>query len=224
LKSQIEGNEEDESDDELVIEQPKTLGFGSCDIVAQTTSEIISRSVNVVTSKMEQEPSSKRRKTLSQRISWIKEFGRHLNGRLDSLRSADLHRRRLERDLKLSRRRKAELRDEFLAIQRERDRIDLEIQEVRQKSAKETEAWEKANTLSTRLYNLQAAIARGRERAKELGRENEGPQLPLQMRLAILARQTSSNVSGGGLLESTKALNHALQHEAERLEGKLRQT
>ena len=77
---------------------------------------------------------------------------------------------------------------------------------------------ESQNTLSDDMFAIEAAIKKGREKARRQGRENEGPDIPLSMLLDNIARDVGSR--GGGLLASVKSFNGLLERAAGWLEGR----
>ena len=77
---------------------------------------------------------------------------------------------------------------------------------------------EAKNKHSANMFEIQAAIKSGRERARLEDREDEGPERPLSMLIDKVGRQVGS--VGGGLLASLQHFNEGLERAAGWLEGR----
>lgn len=120
---------------------------------------------------------------------------------------------------KLFKRSNAELRKEILTLQFHRQEIALEHDNVQVEYEEEKARIEARNTLSANMFEVEAAIHNGREKARREGREDEGPEVPLSMLLETVGRNVSS--FGGGLLDNVKGFNSMLEKAAGWLEGRV---
>ncbi|KAF2654333.1 hypothetical protein K491DRAFT_779639 [Lophiostoma macrostomum CBS 122681] len=119
--------------------------------------------------------------------------------------------------LKQLRKQGKQLMGEYIQTQRERDQIALQNDEITETFSSKRRQAEARHHLSESLYNIQAAIKNGKDRAQAEGRENEGPEVPLSMLLDNVAR----DVGPGGLLANVSDLNGALERAADLLEGRI---
>jgi hypothetical protein len=111
----------------------------------------------------------------------------------------------------------ASRRREYLTIQRERDEVALENDEVTEAFVREKKDIEARHQLNASLYDIQAAIRNGKEKARTEGREGEGPEIPLKVLLDDVARDVGSN---DGLLARVRNFNGVLDRAAGILEGR----
>ncbi|KAH7119939.1 hypothetical protein B0J11DRAFT_534912 [Dendryphion nanum] len=112
---------------------------------------------------------------------------------------------------------KKRLQKEFLILQNEKDQLELQSDELAADFQKEKKETEDRHRLSSWMYDIQAAIKRGKDQAKKEGRENEGPDIPIKMLLDGVARDVGGP---GGLLGVVKKFNTVLERSAGLLEGR----
>lgn len=121
--------------------------------------------------------------------------------------------------MKLFRRDNAELRKEILTLQNSRQEIAVEHDDIQMDYEAEKAKVDARNKLSADIFDIEAAIQSGKERARRLGREDEGPEIPLPMLLDMVGRDVSSR--GGGLLTNITKFNGILERAAGWLEGRV---
>jgi hypothetical protein len=109
------------------------------------------------------------------------------------------------------------LRSDYIQLQRDRDRIALQNDEATEAFLREKRGIEAQHELSSSLYDIQAAVQAGRDRARREGREEEGPEVGLKMLLEDVAMGFGKRT---GLLARVKDFNGALGRAAAFLEGK----
>ncbi|KAF2279361.1 uncharacterized protein EI97DRAFT_430441 [Westerdykella ornata] len=110
------------------------------------------------------------------------------------------------------------LRKEYFQLQRDREQIALETDDITEGFLNEKKDIETRHGLSSSLYDIQAAIQSGKEKARAEGRENEGPELPLNMLLENVSMNFGQST---GLLWKIKDLNGFLGKTASLLERKV---
>lgn len=120
--------------------------------------------------------------------------------------------------LKVFKRDNAGLRRDILALQNGRQEVALEQDDVQADYDAEKSRIDVKNTVSSNMFDIEAAIQQGRERARRLGREDEGPHVPLPLVIEDVSRAVGS--SNGGLLSSMKGFNALLEKAAAWLEGR----
>ena len=110
-----------------------------------------------------------------------------------------------------------QLRTEYMALQRDRDQIAIEIDDATEEYLQARKKTEDQKDLSSALYDIQAAIQNGKEKARNEGRETEGPDLPIKM----LLNDVSQGIGhGAGLLTLVRSFNDVLVKTAGFLEGR----
>jgi hypothetical protein len=119
--------------------------------------------------------------------------------------------------LKQLRKQGKQLMGEYVQTQRERDQIALQNDDITEAFLREKRQAEARQDLSESMYNIQAAIRNGKDRAQAEGRENEGPEVSISMLLDNVAR----DVGRGGLLANVSSFNGALEKAAGLLEGRV---
>ncbi|ORX98075.1 hypothetical protein BCR34DRAFT_157190 [Clohesyomyces aquaticus] len=112
---------------------------------------------------------------------------------------------------------KLDARLEFLEIQKEREQIAWKMDHMREDYLHEKGNWDAENDLSAAMFDIQEAIRSGRKRAREAGREDEGPDIPLKMMLEDLAHGIGSS---HGFLGAVRSFNGDLERAAGFLEGR----
>jgi hypothetical protein len=190
--------------------------------VADTTRTILEETIdsrlNRMAEKLQTCQNSDRRKELRSEINLSISFKESLNEKLLDLQDANDVLSTNFKKMKLFKRDKAELRKEILTIQNNRQDIALEQDDVQAEFEAEKARMDARNSLSENMFNIEAAIRSGREKARKEGRDNEGPVLPLGMLLDTVGRDVGSH--GGGLLANVKGFNGLLERAAGWLEGR----
>ncbi|KAL1612975.1 hypothetical protein SLS60_001206 [Paraconiothyrium brasiliense] len=190
--------------------------------VADTTRTIleenIDHQVQRMATKMQTTEDSSRRKKLRGHINLALAFKESLVEKLMDLQDANDTLSAGFKKRKLLRKDNLELRKEILRIQNNRHEIALEMDDERAVYDAEKATAEAKSQLSANMFEIQAAIQKGRERARREGREDEGPERPLSMLIEKVGRQVGS--VGGGLLASLQHFNEGLERAAGWLEGR----
>ena len=190
--------------------------------VADTTRTILEGTIDQRLSRMAEKlqasQDSARRKELRTEINLSLSFKESLNEKLLDLQDANDLLSANFKKTKLLKRDNAELRKEILSLQDSRQEIAIEHDNIQARYDAEKAEAEARNTLSDNMFEIEAAIKNGRDKARKEGRENEGPQIPLGMLLETLGNDVASR--GGGLLANIKGLNGLLERAAGWLEGR----
>ena len=190
--------------------------------VADTTRTILEGTIDQRLSRMAEKlqasQDSARRKELRTEINLSLSFKESLNEKLLDLQDANDLLSANFKKTKLLKRDNAELRKEILSLQDSRQEIAIEHDNIQARYDAEKAEAEARNTLSDNMFEIEAAIKNGRDRARKEGRENEGPQIPLGMLLETVGNDVASR--GGGLLANIKGLNGLLERAAGWLEGR----
>ncbi|KAK7189518.1 hypothetical protein DPSP01_001511 [Paraphaeosphaeria sporulosa] len=190
--------------------------------VADTTrtilEETIDHQVQRMATKMQTAEDSSRRKKLRGHINLALAFKESLVEKLVDLQDANDTLSAGFKKRKLLRKDNLERRKEILQIQNNRDEIALEMDDKRAAYDAEKAKAEAKSKLNANMFEIQAAIQSGRERARRQGREDEGPERPMSMLIDKVGRQVGS--VGGGLLASLQQFNEGLERAAGWLEGR----
>lgn len=190
--------------------------------VADTTRTIleenIDHQVQRMAAKMQTAEDSSRRKKLRGHVNLALAFKESLVEKLMDLQDANDTLSAGFKKRKLLKKENLERRKEILQIQNSRHEIALEMDYERAIYDNEKAKAEAKSKLSANLFEIQAAIQSGRERARREDREDEGPERPLSMLMDAVGRQVSS--AGGGLLASLQHFNERLDRAAGWLEGR----
>lgn len=189
--------------------------------VADTTRTILEETIDAHLGRMTQEmqtlPDSPRQKQMRRKINLTLAFKESLNEKLLDLQDANDLWTANSKKTKVFRRNNKKLRMEILALQKSRQEIALEHDDVQAGFEGEKTRVEFKKTLSNNLFDIEAAIQNGRKRAKRKSREDEGPDVPLSMLLETVSKDVGS--IGGGLLANIKEFNSTLENAAGWLEG-----
>lgn len=190
--------------------------------VADTTRTIleenIDHQVQRMASKMQNAEDSSRRKKLRSHINLALAFKESLVEKLMDLQDANDTLSSGFKKRKLLKKDNLERRKEILQIQNNRHEIALEMDDERAVYDTAKAKAEAKSRLNANMFEIQAAVQSGRERARREGREDEGPERPLSMLIDKVGRQVGS--VGGGLLASLQQFNEGLERAAGWLEGR----
>ncbi len=190
--------------------------------VADTTRTILEETIdhrlNRMVKKMQTSSSSSARKELRSEINLSLSFKESLDEKLLDLQDANDVLSINFRKLKLFKRDNVDLRRDILALQNNRQEIALEHDDIQATFEAEKDKVDTRNKLSANMFDIEAAIQSGREKARREGREDEGPEYPLSMLLESVGRNVGS--FGGGLLDNVKKFNGVLEKAAGWLEGR----
>lgn len=190
--------------------------------VADTTRTILEESIDEraqrMASKLETAGDGSRRKMLRGQINLALAFKESLVERLMDLQDANDTLSAGFKKRKLLRKENVERRREMLAMQNRRHEYALEMDDERAVYDAAKERAEARSKLSANMFDIQAAVQSGRERARREGREHEGPERPLSMLVDTMGRKVGS--VGGGLLATVQRFNRGLEKAAGWLEGR----
>ncbi|KAF9735512.1 hypothetical protein PMIN02_002643 [Paraphaeosphaeria minitans] len=190
--------------------------------VADTTRTILEENIHHqvqrMATKMQTAEDSSRRKKLRGHINLALAFKENLVEKLMDLQDANDTLSAGFKKRKLLRKDNLERRKEILRIQNNRHEIALEMDDERAVYDAEKAKAEAKSKLNANMFEIQAAIQSGRERARREGREDEGLDRPLSMLIDKVGRQVGS--VGGGLLASLQQFNEGLERAAGWLEGR----
>jgi hypothetical protein len=190
--------------------------------VADTTHTILEETIdhrlNRMAEQLQTSQDSDRRKELRSEINLSLSFKESLIEKLLDLQDANDVLSTNFKKTKLFRRDNAELRKEILGLQNGRQEIAIEQDNVQAEYDAEKAKVEARNTLSDSMFEIEAAIKSGRDKARKEGREDEGPEIPLRMLLETVGKDVGSR--GGGLLANVKGFNGLLERAAGWLEGR----
>lgn len=146
----------------------------------------------------------------------VSKFHRCLQDSLFALASAASAVAALGTRARKVKRRRVELRDELVRLRREREEVGVEMDRVRTVHRRGMEAEEERGELNQGLFDIESAVARGRARARALGRSDEGPELGiLEMRERVVG-----GIGENGLLSMVQDMNVQLERAASVLEGR----
>ncbi|KAL2421232.1 hypothetical protein ABEF95_006852 [Exophiala dermatitidis] len=176
------------------------------DVLAQICRETIE---NLIEGTSTSRPLSDRAAMKTKRDA-LEAFGRDLDDELFELSEVVENRIQLEARVRKSRREKASLQAEWLALRKERERIALECDAVRR------EHWECEDDARQR-WNLSEAAKRAEI---ELSRETHSAEKGIEFLLRSVASNVSSASAEGGLLDKVKRFNAQLESMALLLENK----
>lgn len=191
--------------------------------VADTTRTILEETIdnrlNRIVEKLQASSDSAQRKDLRSQINLSLSFKESLNEKLLNLQDANDVLSTNFKKMKLFKRDNAELRKEILALQNNRQEVALEHDDIQAQFDVEKAVVETRNTISTNLFDIEAAIQNGRDKAKREQRESEGPDIPLTMLLDTVGKDVGS--TNGGLLKNVQVFNTMLEKVADWLEGRV---
>jgi hypothetical protein len=190
--------------------------------VADTTRTILEETIDHrlsrMVEKLQSSRDSDRRKELRSGINLSLSFKESLNEKLLDLQDANDVLSTNFKKTKLFRRDNVGLRKEILGLQNSRQEIAIEQDDVQTEYDAEKAKVDARNTLSDNMFEIEAAIKSGRDKARREGREDEGPEIPLRMLLETVGKDVGS--LGGGLLANVKGFNRVLERAAGWLEGR----
>jgi hypothetical protein len=207
----------------LAISVMRMKGYGVRGItIADTTRTLVEEAIDHrlgrMSEKMQTSQDSAQRKELRSEINLVLSFKESLNEKLLDLQDANDVLTTNLRKLKIFKHDNAELRKDILALQNGRQETALEHDDIQAEFEAEKIKVEARNTLSTNMFDIEAAIQNGRKKAKQESREDEGPNVPLSMLLETMSRDVGS--IGGGLLANVQSFNNTLERAAGWLEGR----
>ncbi|OCL10993.1 hypothetical protein AOQ84DRAFT_361923 [Glonium stellatum] len=193
-------------------------GVNAVDVLAQITEEVLSRRITGFHEQSQLAVNSAVRSELKRKRGVVQLFNASLSDRLFELTEAVDAGTALKGRLKEALREKLRLREEFLSIRRQREDLALRMDEIRTEHKERVRSKKERDELNAAMFDIEAVILRGRERAGREERENEALNVPLEILLENVARDVGPD--GGGLLEKARGFNGILEATATVFEGR----
>ena len=216
----IEGGEDSASAAAAAINSSIRLpGVNAVDVLAQITEEILSRQITGFHEQSQIAVSQTVRSELKRKRGVVQLFNASLSDRLFELTEAVDAGTALKGRLKEVLREKLRLREEFISIRKQREDLALKMDEIRTEHRERVRSKKERDDINAAMFDIEAAVLRGKENAEKEGREKEGPEMSLEMLLENRARDVGSD--GGGLLEKVKEFNDALESAVAIFEGRV---
>ena len=208
---------------------PKKKTPNAIDVLAQICREIIGKTLTSVKDTIKTQAGNKDRVVeLKRKREAIGTYGDELDGRLFQMATALDHNYALGVKLKHANKQKAALRDEVLDVRRQRQEMELRIDELRARHEKEAREADEEHRLNTLLQDIELAVERGRtapegsdedddDDENEAGVEGGEGKPSLMMRLQQITDAVSSADGRVGLLERVKGFNGLLEEAIAKL-------
>ena len=194
-------------------------GVNAVDVLAQITEEILSHQITEFHEQSQIAVSQTVRSELKRKRGVVQLFNASLSDRLFELTEAVDAGTALKGRLKEVLREKLRLREEFLSIRKQREDLALKMDETRIEHRERVRSKKERDDINAAMFDIEAAVLRGKGNAEKEGRENEGPEMSLEMLLENQARDVGSD--DGGLLEKVKEFNGALESAVAIFEGRV---
>ncbi|KAK3076721.1 hypothetical protein LTS18_012239 [Coniosporium uncinatum] len=220
-------NNEDEDDplSAAAIALPARLPIvNPIDVLAQVTSEIIGRQIETLhchpsssssTSGLKSQKAASKAE-IKRKSKALEEFGNALADQLFELTSMLDASAALETRLKATVRRKISLREELLALKRQREDVALDMDRVRREHLAKKRMHAQRMEINEGLYDVELSIQRGREEAVRRERQGERPVWGVRG----LVEGVVGDMGGEGLLERVRRFNEGLEKSAEMMESR----
>ncbi|KAE9983636.1 hypothetical protein BLS_004006 [Venturia inaequalis] len=188
-----------------------TPGITPIDVLAQVSEELANN--HILAFQQHARPDNVSKKTKRRQLDVMGYFRDVLASSMSEIQIASLGAHVLGKQVRGVNKRKRQLREELMGRRREREEIEIEIDRVRAKHRERVEKEDKEFELVQSLRDIEGAVRRGREKAREDGREDEVPEVGME-------------VEGGrgketlGLLGRVREWNGLLEESALVLEGR----
>ncbi|QDS69089.1 hypothetical protein FKW77_010111 [Venturia effusa] len=186
-------------------------GITPVDVLAQVSSELADN--HILAFQQQARTDNVSRKTKDRQVRAMRDFKSVLKNSLLAIRTKYLDAYVLGRQLRAANKRKRQLREELMGRRRERELLEVEMDRVRAKHEEMVEKGDREFELVQSLRDIEGAVRKGREKAREEGREDEGPHVGIEM--AVGSAKDSL-----GLLGKVKEWNGVLESSAQLLEGR----
>lgn len=176
------------------------------EVLAQICREMVEAAIG----RMESNPSGEARAVRERKRSALEAFGADLDDRLLNMSAAVEDRVNLEARVRKVKREKADLQARWIEVRKQRERIALKCDHVRE------EHWENEHTREERWMISEAA------RKAELALDGETPDEDesIEFMLRSVAEQVTNAHNGGGSLHRMQSMNKQLERMAGVLEGR----
>ena len=206
---------------------PKKKTPNAIDVLAQICREIIGKTLTTVKDNIKTQAGNKDQLLgLKRKREAIETYGDELDGRLFQMATALDHNYALGVKLKHANKQKTALRDEVLDLRRQRQEMELQIDEVRARHEEEAREADEEYRLNTLLQDIELAVERGRTAPEESDDDDDedergvegGEGRPnLMMRLQQVTDRVSSADGRIGMLDRVKAFNGLLEEAIAKL-------
>lgn len=113
---------------------------------------------------------------------------------------------------------KLDLRQQISQIRAERERIALQMDEVRIKHEKETKKAQSRNGVNSAIHDIELAVDLGKANASP---DSAADMVGIELLLKRIAGQVSNKSDSGGLLRQLKEANAFFERTAQALEGRV---
>jgi hypothetical protein len=204
------------------MEQPEWLryvkGVNPAEVLNQFFKEMLDAEVSRIRVAVSEIENPERRRHKRGKVGLARVFQATLADLFLDLSSASNNYSVLTRRIKNAKKEKILMRKEYMEIHEMQNKLLLQMDELREDYHQNIEARAARNTLNESIFDIQAAIEGGREKASAQGREDEGPEIPLRMLMQNVAQDVGSD--NGGLLADVQELNGLLEKAAGILEGR----
>jgi hypothetical protein len=207
-------NPQDIDDDPLGADP--TPGLNPADVLAQMTGELIRSYIKAFETSQTQIQSQSNKKTRQRQTNALRAFRDNLDDSLFDLTITHNSAYILAMRVRKAHKEKRRLREELIAKRREREDVELRIDAIRGRKQEKMEKEMRVHDLVQGLEDIELAVHRGREKARREGREDEGPEMSLEM----VAGDVFEMIGNGGILRRVRDWNGILEDAARRIEGK----
>ena len=198
-------------DDPLGIDPEPMPSMQPADVLSQISTEVINAYINTVPDAVKRstggsQSKSSTRKTLRYQMQALQQFRDNLADSLRNITFAQHSFYKFSGEVRKAKKQKRDLREELMARRREREAIEIEIDQVRSEHLKAEREHEKQRQLVDNIESIEQAIRRGREEgAKDSG---------LSSTVVADAEDVASRL---GILKRVKDFNAFLARTAEAL-------
>ncbi|KAI9702364.1 MAG: hypothetical protein M1836_000843 [Candelina mexicana] len=201
----------------------KRSGVNPIDVLAQICKELIAHSAETLQRGNEAAGTEMRRGEATRKRKAVEAFGVELEQRLFEMTETLDNNYALSMRLKQANKEKIALREEFLNIRDERQKVALKMDEIRRVHSQEAKTAQDRNDLNTAFYDIELAVERGRAAQQAAIHEEsaESKTMSLELLLRSVAANVSSHSDGGGLLNQVKEFNGLLERVATVLENRV---
>ncbi|TLD35895.1 hypothetical protein E2P81_ATG02198 [Venturia nashicola] len=189
-----------------------TPGITPIDVLAQVSEELANN--HILAFQQQARPDNVSKKTKRRQIDAMSYFRDVLASSLSQIQFASLSAHVLGKQLRGVNKRKRQLREELMGRRKEREEVEIEMDRVRAKHRERVEQEEREFELAQSLRDIEGAIRRGREKAVEEGREDEVPEVGIEVEVGRVRESL-------GLLGRVREWNGVLEESALVLEGRV---
>jgi len=194
-------------------------GVNPAEVLNQFFKEMLDSELDTIRESVSENSQPEQRRRARHQISMLKHFQSNLSDLFLDLSSASNNHSVLSRRVKAARKEKLLMRKEYMENQARQNELLLQLDELREEHHHNVQVGQAQKSLNESMYAVQAAIEAGRKKAIAEGREDEGPEIPLEMLMQDVAEQVGSE--NGGLLAGVQEFNGVLEKAADFLEGRL---